>query len=57
MEKVAQQSVLTQIILAELRRETETGFAKAKGNQCFENMFADVQLNHFNGAQQNDLEI
>jgi hypothetical protein len=38
MEKGAEQRGSTQVILAALPEETEIGFAKAKGNQCFKNL-------------------
>ena len=57
MGKGAEQRVSTQVILTALPEETEIEFAKAKGNQCFMNLYAVVQPNYINWAQQDDLEI
>jgi len=48
---------LAQVILTAMPEETEIGFAKAKGNQCFMNLYVVVQPNCINWAQQDDLEI
>jgi hypothetical protein len=57
MGKGAEQRGSTQVILTALSEETEIGFAKAKCNQCFMNLYAVVQPNYVNWAQQDDLGI